>query len=52
MTQAQYTTQDGVAIITLANPPVNGLGHALRTGIVEAVRRAESDSAISASESW
>jgi 3-hydroxyacyl-CoA dehydrogenase len=48
MSQAQYTTQDGVAIITLANPPVNGLGHALRTGIVEGVRRAEADSAISA----
>ena len=29
MTQAQYTTQDGIAIITLANPPVNGLGHEL-----------------------
>ena len=29
MTQAQYTTQDGIAIITLDNPPVNGLGHEL-----------------------
>ena len=46
MTQAQYTTQEGVAIITMANPPVNGLGHALRTGIVESVRRAEADPAI------
>ena len=46
MTQAQYTTQDGVAIITLANPPVNGLGHELRTGIVEGVRRAEADPAV------
>ena len=41
MTQAQYSTQDGIAIITLANPPVNGLGHELRTGIVEALRQAE-----------
>jgi 3-hydroxyacyl-CoA dehydrogenase len=48
MTQAQYTTQQGIAIITLANPPVNGLGLELRTGIVEGVRRAESDSAVSA----
>ena len=24
MTQAQYTTQEDVAIITMANPPVNG----------------------------
>ena len=48
MTQAQYSTQDGIAIITLSNPPVNGLGHPLRTGIVEAVRRAEEDPAVSA----
>ncbi|MBA3476836.1 MAG: enoyl-CoA hydratase/isomerase family protein [Lautropia sp.] len=48
MTQAPYTTQDGIAIITLANPPVNGLGHELRTGIVQGVRRAEADPAVSA----
>ena len=48
MTQAQYTTQDGIAVITLSNPPVNGLGHALRTGILESVRRAEGDPAIAA----
>ena len=48
MTQAQYSIQDGVAIITLANPPVNGLGHELRTGIVEGVRKAEADSDVSA----
>ncbi len=46
MSQAQYTTQDEIAVITFANPPVNGLGHALRTGIVEAVRRAEADPAV------
>ena len=48
MSQAQYTTQGDIAVITFANPPVNGLGHALRTGIVEAVRRAESDPAVKA----
>ena len=48
MTQAQYSTQDGIAIITLANPPVNGLGHELRTGIVEALREAEADPAVAA----
>ena len=48
MTQAQYSTQDGIAIITLANPPVNGLGHELRTGIVEALRQAEADPAVAA----
>ncbi len=48
MTQAQYTTQDGIAVVTLSNPPVNGLGQALRTGIVESVRRAEADPDIKA----
>ena len=43
MSQADYSTRDGIAVITMSNPPVNGLGHALRTGIVEAVRRAEAD---------
>ena len=41
MSQADYSTRDGIAVVTMSNPPVNGLGHALRTGIVEAVRRAE-----------
>ena len=48
MSQAQYSIQDGVAILTLANPPVNGLGHELRTGIVEGIRKAEADPAVAA----
>ncbi|MCL4773956.1 MAG: enoyl-CoA hydratase/isomerase family protein [Burkholderiaceae bacterium] len=48
MSQAHYATQGEVAIITMDNPPVNGLGHALRTGIVEGVRRAQADPAIKA----
>ncbi|MCG5073734.1 3-hydroxyacyl-CoA dehydrogenase NAD-binding domain-containing protein [Paraburkholderia tagetis] len=43
-----YTTRDGVAVITLNNPPVNGLGHSTRTGIVEGLGRANSDPAVSA----
>jgi 3-hydroxyacyl-CoA dehydrogenase len=43
-----YTTHDGVAVITLNNPPVNGLGHSTRTGIVESLERAQADPAISA----
>ncbi|QBQ97550.1 3-hydroxyacyl-CoA dehydrogenase NAD-binding domain-containing protein [Paraburkholderia pallida] len=43
-----YTTRDGVAVITLNNPPVNGLGHSTRTGIVEGLARANSDPAVSA----
>src|ERR1700761_8177962 len=43
-----YTTHDGVAVITLNNPPVNGLGLATRTGIVEGIERAQNDPAIRA----
>src|SRR5213083_1730985 len=32
---APYTVRDGVAVITMNNPPVNGLGNALRAGILE-----------------
>lgn len=48
MSQAHYATQGEVAVITMDNPPVNGLGLALRTGIVEGVRRAQADPAIKA----
>ncbi|WP_233863324.1 3-hydroxyacyl-CoA dehydrogenase NAD-binding domain-containing protein [Paraburkholderia adhaesiva] len=43
-----YSTRDGVAVITLNNPPVNGLGLSTRTGIVEGVARAAQDPAIAA----
>src|ERR1700761_1094391 len=43
-----YTTYDGVAVITLNNPPVNGLGLSTRTGIIEGVERALGDPAIRA----
>jgi 3-hydroxyacyl-CoA dehydrogenase len=52
MTVAQmtvdYTTHDGVAVITLNNPPVNGLGHSTRAGIVAGLERARQDSQVSA----
>ncbi|MFX1733809.1 3-hydroxyacyl-CoA dehydrogenase NAD-binding domain-containing protein [Paraburkholderia sp. A1RI_3L] len=38
-----YTTRDGVAVLTLNNPPVNGLGHATRAGIVAGLDRANAD---------
>ncbi|MFC0397078.1 3-hydroxyacyl-CoA dehydrogenase NAD-binding domain-containing protein [Paraburkholderia rhizosphaerae] len=41
-----YTTHDGVAVITLNNPPVNGLGHSTRAGIVDALERAQQDPAL------
>ncbi|KNE75515.1 Enoyl-CoA hydratase [Candidatus Burkholderia crenata] len=43
-----YTTCDGIAVITLNNPPVNGLGFSTRLGIVEGVERAQADTSVSA----
>src|SRR6267142_1666386 len=40
---ASYTVRDGVAVITMNNPPVNGLGNALRAGILQGLQRAEQD---------
>ena len=38
-----YRLENGVAVISFANPPVNGLSHALRAGLAEALARARSD---------
>src|ERR1700744_659175 len=43
-----YTTHDGVAVITLNNPPVNGLGLSTRTGIIDGIERAQNDPAVQA----
>ena len=43
-----YTIRDGVAVITLDNPPVNGLGHSTRFGIVEGIERARDDAGVGA----
>ena len=43
---AQYTVRDGVAVITMNNPPVNGLGNALRAGLMEGLKKADSDPAV------
>ncbi|MCS0591410.1 3-hydroxyacyl-CoA dehydrogenase NAD-binding domain-containing protein [Massilia norwichensis] len=45
---ADYQVQNHVAVITLNNPPVNGLGLATRTAAVEALQRAEADPAVKA----
>jgi 3-hydroxyacyl-CoA dehydrogenase len=44
---ARYEARDGVAILSLDNPPVNGLGLATRTAVVEGIDRAQRDSAVS-----
>jgi 3-hydroxyacyl-CoA dehydrogenase len=45
---ADYQVQGCVAVITLNNPPVNGLGHATRSAVVEGVRQAERDANVKA----
>ena len=45
---ADYVVHGSVAVITLNNPPVNGLGLATRTAAVDALRRAEGDEAVKA----
>ncbi|RZI81780.1 MAG: 3-hydroxyacyl-CoA dehydrogenase [Rubrivivax sp.] len=41
-----YQVTDGVAVITLENPPVNGLGQSTRAGIVDGITKANADSAV------
>ncbi|MBN3740282.1 MULTISPECIES: 3-hydroxyacyl-CoA dehydrogenase NAD-binding domain-containing protein [Burkholderia] len=43
-----YSTRDGVAVITLNNPPVNGLGLSTRQGVMDALDRAAQDPSVTA----
>ncbi len=43
-----YESRDGVAILTMSNPPVNGLGLSTRRGLVEALARAVDDATVKA----
>ncbi|MET0654352.1 MAG: 3-hydroxyacyl-CoA dehydrogenase NAD-binding domain-containing protein [Pseudoxanthomonas sp.] len=43
-----YETREGVAVLTLQNPPVNGLGLSTRRGLVEALEQALDDAAVKA----
>ncbi|GAB3412033.1 3-hydroxyacyl-CoA dehydrogenase NAD-binding domain-containing protein [Massilia agilis] len=45
---ADYEVRGNVAVITLNNPPVNGLGLETRSAAVEAVRKAGTDPAVKA----
>jgi 3-hydroxyacyl-CoA dehydrogenase len=45
---AHYEVRGNVAVITLDNPPVNGLGYDTRVGIATGVERALADSAVTA----
>ena len=43
-----YETRDGIAILTLHNPPVNGLGLETRRGLVESLDKALEDASVKA----
>ncbi|HEY0490688.1 MAG TPA: 3-hydroxyacyl-CoA dehydrogenase NAD-binding domain-containing protein [Telluria sp.] len=45
---AEYQVNGSVAVITLNNPPVNGLGLATRTAAVEGIRKAIADDSVKA----
>lgn len=45
---ASYTVRDGIAVITLNNPPVNGLGSVLRPGLMDGIQKAGADPAVKA----
>jgi 3-hydroxyacyl-CoA dehydrogenase len=45
---AKYALRDGIAVITLNNPPVNGLGNELRAAVMEHLKQAEADPAVKA----
>ncbi|MCX7961413.1 MAG: 3-hydroxyacyl-CoA dehydrogenase NAD-binding domain-containing protein [Burkholderiales bacterium] len=45
---AAYSVHDGIAVVTMNNPPVNGLGSVLRPGILAGIQRAEADPTVKA----
>jgi 3-hydroxyacyl-CoA dehydrogenase len=45
---ATYETRGSIAVITLNNPPVNGLGLETRRGITEGLDKAQADAAVKA----
>ena len=47
-TSTSYAVHGPVAVVTLNNPPVNGLGHALRSGIVAALDQSLADPQVQA----
>jgi 3-hydroxyacyl-CoA dehydrogenase len=48
MDKVRTTTQDGIAIVTIASPPVNALDAGLRAGLAAAVQQADADPGIRA----
>src|SRR5262249_56441649 len=48
MSASSYSKQGAVAVITLDNPPVNGLGFELRSAVMAGLDQALADAAVSA----
>src|ERR1700686_126157 len=48
MNKLSFEARDGIAVLTLDNPPVNSLGHELRQAIVAGLERANADPGIGA----
>ncbi len=48
MSGTRYEVRGTTAVIAFENPPVNGLSHEVRRGIVDGLRRAEADAAVRA----
>ncbi|MBP6901462.1 MAG: enoyl-CoA hydratase/isomerase family protein [Burkholderiaceae bacterium] len=48
MNPTHYQVRGSTAVITLDHPPINGLGLALRSGIIESLDRALADAAVTA----
>ena len=47
-TPVSLDVHDRIAVITIDSPPVNALGHAVRTGVMAALDKAEADDGIDA----
>ena len=45
---ASYSVRDGIAVITLNNPPVNSMSAATRVALGAALQKAEADVAVKA----
>ena len=45
---AEYKVHGDVAVITMNNPPVNGLGHATRVGLTNGLEQANADASVKA----
>lgn len=48
MAEVSYEVADGIAVVTVENPPVNALSYAVRQGLVDAANQADADEAVRA----